>query len=381
VEEPAFEIQSRGDASVFYKSHHWKRLGSTRRWYKVSYDGRQRTFRNITDARLEALFEEMYQGRRDVKYVQRFPRLGNKEESTDLEAIPTISQITRNTSSWLIEGLILQGTINLLTAPPGGFKTWLALWIGGCVSEGTECLGHKTVETEVLYLDRENPPSVISERRDVLNLDSKLFHVWGHWWEHDPPKIDDPRLLEIARSHRLLIVFDPFVRFHSADENSARQMARVLRHLRRLADAGATILLLHHQAKAQNSQYRGSTDILAGVDAAFELRTEKSKKGDQILGLRCFKHRSIPETTTTIRLNLEKGCFEVVDDSSNAISADVVEKIQAVIALNHRITQKELLQKAGLPETSGRRILQQADGVHWVSKHGHGKTLHYSLKD
>src|SRR6185437_2861580 len=107
----------------------------------------------------------------------------------------------------------------------------------------------------VLYLDRENPPSVIRDRSKLLDLNSDFFHIWGHWWEHDPPKIDDPRLIKIARRSRPLIVFDSFVRFHSADENSAKQMAEVLRRLRRLADAGATILILHHQPKTPNSQY------------------------------------------------------------------------------------------------------------------------------
>jgi hypothetical protein len=371
-------MQSHSEANLYYKGRHWKRLGSTRRWFRVSYDGRHRTFKNISDARLETLFEEMYQGRRDVRRVQRFPRLGITKESADFYAIPTISEIENSTSRWLIKDMLQEGTINLLTAPPGGFKTWLSTWMGGCVSTGADCLGHETVRTKVLYLDRENPPSVIRERREILKLSGERFRVWGHWWKHKPPDIDDPRLMQLARRHRLFIIIDSFVRFHSADENSSKQMAKVLRRLRALADAGATILVLHHQAKTRGSQYRGSTDILAGVDAAFELHREKGK-GDPTFTLRCFKHRLIQETTTTIRLNLQKGCFEALGDLSNAISPDVVEKIQAVIASNYRITQKDLLRKADLPETSGRKILQQGDGIHWVSKRGDGTTLHYRL--
>jgi len=233
----------------------------------------------------------------------------------------------------------------------------------------------------VLCLDRENPPSVISERRDILNLDSDCFSVWGHWWKHEPPDIEDPRLVEIARRYHPLIIFDPFVRFHSADENSAKQIAKVFRRLRIVADAGATILLLHHLAKTPNSQYRGSTDILAGVDAAFELHKEKNKN-DTIFSLKCFKHRVIPATTIKIRLNLQKERFELLDDDpSNAIPPAVIDKIQAVIADNRRITQQDLLQKAELAETNGRRILQEGDGIHWVSKRGKGSTLHYYLKD
>jgi hypothetical protein len=157
-------------------------------------------------------------------------------------------------------------------------------------------------------------------------------------------------------------------------------MAKVLRRLRDLADAGATILLLHHQAKTQGSQYRGSTDILAGVDAAFELRREKSKD-DPTFSLRCFKHRLIEETTMKIRLNLRKGRFEVADDSSDAISSTVIAKIKEVISSHRRITQRDLLRMADLPKTKGRKILQRGEGVHWHSKRGKGSTLHYGLKD
>jgi len=44
-----------------------------------------------------------------------------------------------------------------------------------------------------------------------------------------------------------------------------------MKHLRRLAEVGATILILHHRSKTEGSKYRGSTDILAAVDVAYAL--------------------------------------------------------------------------------------------------------------
>lgn len=382
MENVVIERLDDGKANGFFKGGGaWKRetvQGEYRpvpRWKCVSSDNEA-----LSSAKFHRLLEGFYKSGDYERKIQRSPRLGVTEEFADLNAVPTISQIKSNKVSWLVEGMILQGSINLLTAPPGGFKTWLALSLGGAVSTGTEFLGFKTERTRVLYLDRENPPSVISERRDILNLDGDLFNVWGHWWKHAPPDINDPRLIEIVRRHRPLITLDSLVRFHSADENSAKQMARVLRRLRILADAGATILLLHHLAKTQTSQYRGSTDILAGVDAAFELRKEKTTN-DTVFSLRCFKHRLIQETIIKIRLNLREGRFELVDDdSSNAIPAAMIENIKAVIARHRRITQMDLLEKAELPETNGRKILLQGDGIHWFTEHRKGTTLHYYLK-
>lgn len=123
-----------------------------------------------------------------------------------------------------------------------------------------------------------------------------------------------------------------------------------------------------------------STDILAGVDSAFELQRVKQKHGDVILNLRCFKHRQIEETTTTIMLNLEEKKFDLVSDASDVVSSDLIHRIQAVIARHPGITQKRLMRKAQLPETNGRKILHEGTGTHWRSKRGDGSTLHYYLK-
>jgi hypothetical protein len=378
----AIEILGPGEATAFRGSKLWRRRldsESEPKWYKaIERGGRGYKLKEVSPKR-HARLEQKYKANDHKREVIRFPRVGVNDEYAELLAIPTIGEVKSKKSHWLVDGLILENSVNLLTAPPGMFKTWLSLALGGAVSQGTEFLGRKTVRTRVLYLDRENPPSVIRKRRKTLRLGSDFFHVWGHWWEHRPPTIDDPRLTKIAEMHHPFMIFDSFVRFHSADENSVKQMAKILRRLRRLADEGATILLLHHQAKSQGSQYRGSTDILAGVDAAFELHKEKSKH-DTVLTLKCFKHRLLPEMAMTIRLNLQKHRFEVVDDPSSLNSRAVIERIKSVIGDNPRTTQKRLLQKSGLPETNGRKVLQQYDGTHWFSSRGTGSTLHYHLK-
>jgi hypothetical protein len=120
--------------------------------------------------------------------------------------------------------------------------------------------------------------------------------------------------------------------------------------------------------------------IATRYDAGFELCREINKH-DIVPSLKCFKHRVIPETTIKIRLNLPKGCFEAIhDDSSNAIPPAVIETIKAVISKHRHITQTRLIRKAGMPETNGRKILQQGHGTHWFSKQGKGTTLHYYLK-
>ena len=92
-----------------------------------------------------------------------------------------------------------------------------------------------------------------------------------------PPKIGDEKLVEIARELRPLIIFDSYARFQPQDETTPQQMARVSEDLRRLTDVGADVLVLYHPDKARSSGYRGSIEVLAGVDAAFALSKRKDK--------------------------------------------------------------------------------------------------------
>jgi hypothetical protein len=102
---------------------------------------------------------------------------------------------------------------------------------------------------------------------------------------------------------------------------------------------------------------------------------------DTILALKCFKHSFIQEPQLKIRPDLEHGRFEVIDDLSNAVSSAMIGKITATIARHPGITQQDLIEKAGLPESNGRKAVQQGEGIHWFSKRGKGNTLHYYLKN
>ncbi len=381
--KPIIETRKDGTTNVFFGRKIWKRIyehdsDSEFRWHEVvsSENGYKRV---RTPLNLDALLETAFKSGDYAQTIHRFPRLPAPDRINDVSDIPSVRTIKDAATGWLVEGLILRGSLVLLTAPPAGYKTWLGLALAGAVSTGADFIGRPTVKTPVLYLDRENRLSVIRNRLDILNLDDGgPLTIWGRWIKDSPPLIGDPRFIEIARRDRPLIIVDSFVRFHSAEENNATQMAAVLEDLLLLVNAGATVLVLHHQGKTPGTQYRGSTDILAGVDAAFSIIKTTTKDGT-ILTLQCYKHRQVEEFDLTLRPDLENGRFEVVDDPSAALLSATIEGIKNAITRNPGMSQKELLEKAGLPETKGREIPQEYDGVRWHSSPGKGKTRHYYL--
>jgi hypothetical protein len=88
-----------------------------------------------------------------------------------------------------------------------------------------------------------------------------------------------PRLAAtLARSRPGLLLLDPLIRLHRADENSAQEMAAILDGLRDLArNAKTAILLVHHARKASaghspGAGLRGSSDLAAFGDSNLYLR-------------------------------------------------------------------------------------------------------------
>jgi len=291
------------------------------------------------------------------------------------EQIPRLCDLENMRVSWLCEDLIPRGEIILLAGEPGAYKTWLALRLAKGVAQGEAFLERKCDPAEVLYLDRENPRAIVCERRAILAADSvENIRYWDRLAPEPPPLIGDIRLFEIARERRPLIIFDSLVRFHSADENSATEMAPIMAELRKLADAGATVLLLHHKSKAEGSRYRGSSDILAGADVAYTLSKDETSG---LLTIRTSKTRH-RELSVTIRPDLdESGDFVLTDSPAVASEREAAERLARVIAEHPGSSQDKVIELASLPRHRTSALLKNNPEKLWRSEDGPRRAKRY----
>jgi hypothetical protein len=187
-------------------------------------------------------------------------------------------------------------------------------------------------------------------------------------------------LLQIARERKPLIIFDSLIRFHSCDENSATEMAQVMQDLRALANAGATVIVLHHRAKSETSRYRGSSDIAGGVDVAFSVSRDRQAG---IVKLECFKSRFSEEFSVTLRPELsDAGDFAVTEAPQVAAGRAVAEKLAQLIRSKPGQTQSELLAAAGLPKGKARAAFVEFDGQLWRWESGaHNAKLFFPIEN
>jgi hypothetical protein len=300
--------------------------------------------------------------------------------------IPDIFTLNAPATEWLVEGILPRASVSLLAGEPGSYKTWLALALLRGVTSGGEFLGRKCAQASVLYLDRENPLAVMRERLAVLGIDSLAAppagagvsaaagsRIWGGWLGDAPPGIGDVRLLEVARERRPLIVFDSLIRFHAAaDENSATAMAAVMADLRALANAGATVVALHHKPKSEGSHYRGSSDIAGGVDTAWAVSRDRNAG---LLRLECFKSRYAEEFSLTLRPELPStGDFVVTDSPQIATEQTDIEKLAEAIRCTPGQSKQSIIDASGVAQGRARMLLDRFDGQFWRTERGQRKT-------
>jgi len=199
---------------------------------------------------------------------------------------------------WLLTDLFLVGAAGILGGAPKTGKSFFALELAVAVASGTAAAGRFAVPVPgpVLLCAAEDPPAVVVQRLAALAA--------GH--EHALPTLPVEVIVEpgvrlpdglerlaltVAQRQPRLLVLDPLIRLHRADENSAAEMAVILDGLRTLARAtDCAILLVHHTRKAPaggiaGHGLRGSSDLHAfgdtnlylrrlGTEAPLELRVE-----------------------------------------------------------------------------------------------------------
>jgi hypothetical protein len=301
----------------------------------------------------------------------------NPDRISRLDQVPTLDHLPEGQITWIVPGLIPESGVVLLAGEPGCYKTWIALALARGISTGGSALGRQANQREILYLDRESPLAVVKERAKILRMMcTPFFRFWGGW-EHDPPPlIGDRRLLEIARDRKPVIVFDSFIRFHNADENSAKDMSRVDEFLRELAHAGACPFVIHHTAKNDASRLRGSGDILASVDLSYVI-SRNHKTGDLCLSSK--KNRLGEDFKMVLRPDLENGDIVVTVSEQESNTDRELKVLVEIIKATPGINQSEIMRKSGMPQKRCVDLLKEGLNKRWRAQKGQKNAVEFTI--
>jgi hypothetical protein len=309
--------------------------------------------------------------------------------------LPTLGEIydLEIKVEWVVKNLIPKQA-NILVHGPGGIgKTWLALQIGSCISEGLPFLGLETDRVPCFYIDFENPWPVLHARALVLGKSD--LRVWHSSHEIPPPKLDADNWINYKLLPPGVLIFDTLRAAQSGDENSSRDMSIIMGRLKELRDMGFTIILLHHTPKSNERIYKGSTAIIDLCDHALSLERVKEvgsektiediESWDYPLRLGVRQKTRFEPFNIYMQFNPEKGFEKAIDpddEKSEMIRQILIEKKKDEGKLPNQ-TELGQIVKERLSMNSGyfRRIMRRGIGIFWdlnsqTSTHG-GKRVFY----
>jgi hypothetical protein len=303
------------------------------------------------------------------------PTAASAERIRRFDQIPDIMTMEIQPIEYLVDGLIARKTITLWAGMGGTAKSFLAERMAVAVATGSQFLGRRCQQAQVLYLDYENPSFAVRERLDLMaGGPINGLKVWGTWLEQQPPQITNELLLSIAKETKPLIIVDPLRFAHGADENDSTEMSGIMQLLRYCAAAGGAVVILHHLAKTEGSTGRGSTAIRDHSDVAF---VQEMSEESGLITLKGSKNRNGELLMVTIRPDFDEGTFEVTDSPKFAKRAEDLDKLRKIITAQPGLSQNSICGLAGMKKARVGQLLKENLDRLWRTQPGPNRSLNY----
>jgi hypothetical protein len=179
---------------------------------------------------------------------------------------------------YLIDPVLIEGTVSVLGAYTGTGKSIVALSIIKSILTG-EALWEKYRVNKtgpVLLIDEETPQGFLRERTQKMGFTQGLPLYLLHFQDVRLDRDDffNALMEKVEEVRPILVVIDSLIRVHRLKEDDAVAMSLVVGRLRKIANSGTTLLVIHHHKKGEgplSQKLRGSSDIPGGVDIEYAL--------------------------------------------------------------------------------------------------------------
>ena len=235
---------------------------------------------------------------------------------------------------FLVDELIPEGLHILAGAPKIG-KSWLALWLCLCVSQGQPLWNFATTQGEALYLSLEDSFQRIQMRLFDLTEDAPPtlhFAVMADTLKHGLEQQIEQFLTEHPTTKLVVIDTLQRVRGTGSDSNLYANDYQDIGLLKKLADKRhIAILLIHHLRKLHDddpmNMISGSTGLSGAADSTFVL--QKNSRLANIASLHCTG-RDIPDRTLKLEFGVEDHIWKLLEDSKSCSGASKISTLQLV---------------------------------------------------
>lgn len=252
--------------------------------------------------------------------------------------------------NWVWKGYLARNSITLMSAYWKAGKTTLLTHLLRECQTGGELFGQQVDPTTVLYITEEHE-RLWYDRREKLGLDKarRTTGIITQPFKSRPSMVQWAQLIEqvadcVKNEGFGLVVLDTLGKLWPVkEENDASGVEEALMPLWRIADAGASVLLVHHMRKSGGQEFtasRGSGSLPSFVDLILEFeRVNKDSKT-------CAKRRitangRYDETPRERSAELRNDRYVVIDsgEEDNPQKANEYSKEKAILDIIRQKTE------------------------------------------
>lgn len=261
---------------------------------------------------------------------------------------------------------ILPVGLAILSAPPKIGKTWMDMMISDSVASGAAFAGCKPVDQgDVLMLDLEGNRRRAKLRFKKLRQGEKApagLDVANEWPRMDRGGLDFIRAWAKARERPRLVVIDIWVKFRPPRPGNADAYQfdyDCAKRLQELAhELGVAILVVHHNRKAQDSDWlndlSGSNGLAGGADTIVVIRRERGS-ADAVLYV---TGRDLEDQELALRFDKDSCRWTIIGDAAEHRMKETRRRIFDVLAQSKDgMTPKEVAEELGLKRDSAKQTL------------------------
>lgn len=217
---------------------------------------------------------------------------------------------------YTIEPFFEQGTMNMVSAPPNTWKSWLLFLFARHIAEGTAVFDEfETVKASVMIVNEEDSARLIQDRFMKLDITDQSLQIFFRVAQGSKLTTEfvDELIAEAREKNVEVIMFDSLRAIHEADENDSTAMQGVMDLLKKIARENITVIFTHHHRKkgmfAKNDDSessRGSSAINAAISGHISLTETNGPDNSKILVLKHLKSK-VGEKLEPIDIEIKVG--------------------------------------------------------------------------
>jgi len=194
-------------------------------------------------------------------------------------------------SEWLVDGIIQRRSSAVIFGESRIGKSFLALDLASKLASGDSWFGYPVKKCNVIYFPAESPLG-LHQRLEAMRVHT------GHQFPEnlqfmrssvDVSNSDDVTKVIATVSNSADVLFiDTFNAVaSSSDENSSKEMGRVLNGVRRIIDeTGCTVIFVHHCGWNEKDRMRGHSSFSAAMDTRIGVTRDSGHPAWRVRGQR-----------------------------------------------------------------------------------------------